>query len=134
MGGRSRRTLRPEWFHAGVALLLALVLAAAVLYLFRASLTGSHTLLAWLAGVNLTGFCYYGYDKSRARLAARRVPEVVLHGLALAGGSAGAYAGMRFFRHKTVKGRFRLVFWCIVVLQSALIVWVCCAVWRHHAA
>ena len=29
---------------------------------------------------------------------------------------------MRVFRHKTVKGGFRFVFWAIVVLQAALVV------------
>jgi uncharacterized membrane protein YsdA (DUF1294 family) len=46
----------------------------------------------------------------------------VLHGLALAGGSLGCYAGMRAFRHKTIKGTFRIVFWVIVVLQALLVV------------
>jgi uncharacterized membrane protein YsdA (DUF1294 family) len=48
------------------------------------------------------------------------VPERVLHGLALLGGSPGAWAGMRLFRHKTVKGSFRAVFWFILAAQVAL--------------
>ena len=37
------------------------------------------------------------------------------------GGTLGAYLGMRLFRHKTIKGMFRIVFWTVVVLQLALI-------------
>jgi uncharacterized membrane protein YsdA (DUF1294 family) len=68
-------------------------------------------------------FAYYGVDKFQARRGRRRVPEVVLHGLAVVGGSPGAYAAMQVWRHKTIKGRFRLVFWLIVALQLALILW-----------
>ena len=92
-----------------------------------AGLSGSWTwppwLGAWLAAINVTALGYYGYDKLQARRAARRVPEVVLHSLALAGGSVGAYAGMRLFRHKTLKGGFRAIFWGIVALQTALATW-----------
>lgn len=49
---------------------------------------------------------------------------MVLHGLALIGGSLGAYAAMRIFRHKTVKGPFRIIFWLIVVAQIAALIWV----------
>ena len=64
---------------------------------------------------------------------ASRVPEMVLHILALAGGSLGAWLGMRLFRHKTVKGSFRLAFWLIVSLQVLLVAWVAHLLWQHHA-
>jgi uncharacterized membrane protein YsdA (DUF1294 family) len=83
-----------------------------------------HGLGCWLVAVNVTAFGYYGFDKGRAQSARSRVPEAVLHGLTAAGGSLGAYAAMRAFRHKTIKGRFRILFWCIVVLQVAVILWV----------
>ena len=57
-----------------------------------------------------------------------RVPEKILLGLVLIGGSVGGYAGMRLFHHKTSKGSFRRVFWAIVVLEiAAVIAWF---VWR----
>jgi uncharacterized membrane protein YsdA (DUF1294 family) len=118
----SRRPMRPEWFHGIVALAASLLLAAVALWLTRADWTGYRLLAAWLPGVNLTAFAYYGYDKWQARRGGRRVPEVVLHGVALAGGSLGAWLAMRVFRHKTIKGGFRFVFWTIVVLQAVLIV------------
>jgi uncharacterized membrane protein YsdA (DUF1294 family) len=131
--GRGKGWLgRPEGFHATLALLLSLTVMGALLLPFRHSLGWYIALAAWLAAVNLVTLGYYGFDKSRSRRSGRRVPEKVLHGLALAGGSPGAYAAMRLFRHKTIKGRFRLVFWAIVVLQTALVVWLAVLVWRRH--
>ena len=114
------RRMRPEWYHGGWALALSLLLAGGLLLALRPALTWAHLLAAWLLAVNVVAFGYYGFDKGRARSQSRRVPEAVLHGLADAGGSVGAYAGMRTFRHKTIKGSFRIVFWFIVVCQVAL--------------
>jgi uncharacterized membrane protein YsdA (DUF1294 family) len=133
MGRRFSWLSRPERWHGGVALLLVLLLAGAILTLFRHHLTWYHGLAAWLVSINLTAFAYYGYDKFRARQSGGRVPEMVLHGLALLGGSLGAYLAMRLFRHKTVKSRFRLAFWCIVVLQLGLGCWAAWLVWKHHS-
>jgi uncharacterized membrane protein YsdA (DUF1294 family) len=126
--------MRPERFHGSVALVLSLAGMALLLWVVRHSLAWYHAAAGWLLAVNLTAFGYYAYDKWRARQGSRRVPEVVLHGLALAGGSPGAYLAMRLFRHKTIKGRFRTVFWSIVVLQTALVVWVAVLLWRQHAS
>jgi uncharacterized membrane protein YsdA (DUF1294 family) len=133
MGRRPSWTRRPENLHGALALMIAVTLTLALLYPFRHSFSWYHALAAWLLAVNLTAFGYYGLDKARARGGARRVPEVVLHGLSLAGGSFGAYLAMRTFRHKTVKGNFRLAFWIIVALQVLLVVWVAHHVWQHHA-
>src|SRR5262245_5401447 len=102
------RRMRPEWYHGGWALALSLLLAGGLLGVFRPALRWEYLLGAWLFGVNVVAFGYYGFDKGRARSQGRRIPEAVLHGLAIAGGSLGAYAGMRTFRHKTIKGSFRI--------------------------
>ena len=78
-----------------------------------------------------SAFFFYGFDKARARAGAGRVPESVLHALALAGGSIGAYLGMRVFRHKTVKGPFRAFFWLIVLVQATLIGLILYVLLRH---
>jgi uncharacterized membrane protein YsdA (DUF1294 family) len=78
---------------------------------------------AWLIGANAVAFALYGFDKRRAVVQGRRVPETALLSLAAAGGSIGAYAGMGFFRHKTLKGSFRALFWLIVSAQVVLLVW-----------
>jgi uncharacterized membrane protein YsdA (DUF1294 family) len=123
--GRRRTTLARLLWALGVAALGMLALK------FGLGVPGSwkHWLACWLVAVNVTAFGYYGYDKARAQSAESRVPELVLHGLTAAGGSVGAFAGMRVFRHKTIKGSFRILFWCIVVLQVALFAWIVKVLW-----
>ena len=88
-------------------------------------------LVAFLAGINLATFAAYVYDKAVSRRDTRlyRVPETVLHLLALAGGTPAAFAGQKLLRHKTIKQPFRAWFWGIVVVQiAALSAWV----WYGH--
>ena len=59
--------------------------------------------------VNLTAFALYGADKRRARRGAWRIPERTLLAIALLLGGAGAFAGMRVFRHKTKHLSFRIL-------------------------
>ena len=121
MARRGRIRLTPTRFHGAVGLALSLLGGVGLMLLFRAAWGPFHLLAAWMAAVNLTAFAYFGYDKLCARVGARRVPEAVLHGLAFAGGSLGAYGGMQVFRHKTIKSSFRIFFWFIVVMQLLLI-------------
>lgn len=76
---------------------------------------------AWLAAANLFGFALYGADKFFARRGWRRVSEADLLLYALLGGTAGAWLGMRTFRHKTRKRGFRRAFAIIVILQGVLL-------------
>jgi uncharacterized membrane protein YsdA (DUF1294 family) len=46
-----------------------------------------------------------------------RVPENVLHQLALVGGSSDAILSHGLFRHKTVRPSFRRAAWLIVTFQ-----------------
>lgn len=114
---------RPIIFHAAVLLPLTLGLTFVLWYGASGSWRWMPWAGAWLAAVNVMALCYYGYDKWQARREGQRVPEIVLHGLAVAGGSLGAFLGMRLFRHKTLKGRFRLIFWLIVIAQLVLGLW-----------
>ena len=84
---------------------------------------GLSPLLAWIAGWTLPAFTMYGIDKRQAEQGGWRVPEVLLHGLALIGGVIGAWAGRAVFRHKTQKPVFT------VVLVAASIVWAVIAAW-----
>ena len=76
--------------------------------------------VVYLAAINLLTFCVYGADKRRAKIpGARRVPEKTLLGLAAIGGSLGALAGMRVFRHKTRHWYFRYGIPAILLAQAA---------------
>jgi uncharacterized membrane protein YsdA (DUF1294 family) len=84
-------------------------------------------LYAYLIAVNLWTFASYGCDKAAAPRGWRRVPELVLHLLALAGGTPAAWLGQRAFRHKTLKGPFQRAFWLIALLQAlAISAWAYC--------
>lgn len=71
------------------------------------------------AGLNLVAFAAFGIDKARARRGKRRIPEARLLFLALAGGTPGAYAGRRAFRHKTHKHPFVAQLHTIAAVQAA---------------
>lgn len=130
---RSRRQ-RPVVFHATLALAFVLVLTAAFWNVVSGTWHWLPWAAAWLAAINLVVLGYYGFDKRQAVRGGRRVPELVLHGLTLAGGSVGAFAGMQLFRHKTIKGSFRLVFWIIVVVQTGLAAWLVHLAWLHRSS
>lgn len=128
--GTPRRGRRnPVLFHGGVGLALAAVGAVLLWWSLNGSWYWEPWAAAWLASINVVTFGYYAWDKMRARNASNRVPEAVLHGLALVGGSFGAYAGMRLFRHKTLKGAFRILFWSIVALQVTIVLWLVKTLW-----
>lgn len=78
-------------------------------------------LYAYFIGVNLTTFLAYGSDKHRAVYNRSRIPEIVLHLLALAGGSVAAFLAQLTFRHKTQKRTFRIVFIMIVLVQLMVV-------------
>ena len=67
--------------------------------------------------LNLLTFALFGLDKALARAQRRRIPEARLLGLALIGGTPGAYAGRAVFRHKTRKQPFSRDLFVIAVLQ-----------------
>lgn len=125
----STRKKRFYQFHFLMAGGLALAGTAGLWFALSRPPDWPHWLGCWLIVINVLTFGYYGYDKSRARSQNSRIPELLLHTLAALGGSLGAYVGMQVFRHKTVKGKFQILFWCIVVLQILIAVWIVQKVW-----
>ena len=95
-----------------VSLLSVLIILAAL-----RTLTSLGVLTGYLLAILI-----YGYDKLISGRGWTRVPEKVLHSLAFFGGSPGALIAMLWFRHKTVKGSFRAMYWAIVFLQVALLI------------
>ncbi len=77
-------------------------------------------LIIWLVLINLIAFVMFGDDKKRAKCGRWRIPERRLFLSALLGGSLGALAGMKLFRHKTKHWYFRLGIPLILLLQIGL--------------
>jgi uncharacterized membrane protein YsdA (DUF1294 family) len=75
------------------------------------------------AVVSAVAFCVYGVDKVAAGRGRRRVPEAVLHFVALVGGWPGVLAARGVLRHKTRKQPFRAVFWGTVAVNLSVLVW-----------
>ena len=76
---------------------------------------------AYLSIVNAISFVLFWWDKTRARRGGQRVPEKHLLMLAAFGGTIGAKAGQRRFRHKTYKRPFKTYLNVIGALQLGLI-------------
>lgn len=76
---------------------------------------------AYLISISLITFGFYGVDKRLAVRGGWRVPERVLHVLALAGGTFGGLLGQVCFRHKRRKRWFRFVFFLIGLVQAVLL-------------
>lgn len=76
--------------------------------------------------INLLTFLLYGLDKYKAIRQEWRIPERALLLMAFVGGAFGALSAMRIFRHKTRKGRFRLMIplfcllWGYVIMHKVL--------------
>ena len=77
---------------------------------------------SWLAAANIIAFFMYGIDKLKAKHRRRRIPEATLLGIAAAGGSLGAFAGMQIFRHKTKHLRFQILVPLFLVLHIVALV------------
>jgi len=80
-----------------------------------------NTAVIYLILMNLIGFGLMGVDKQRARRRDWRIPEKVLFGAALLGGSVGVWAGMYLFHHKTRHWYFVVGMPLILAVQAALV-------------
>lgn len=77
-------------------------------------------LLGGLILLNLLGLLLMAWDKAAARRQKRRIPERTLLGLAALGGSAGVWAGIWLFRHKTLHPSFTWGVPVLLALQLAV--------------
>jgi len=98
------------------------------IYLTGLAIAAAFGVIPWMAlavyaAVSLLTFTIYGWDKSSAKRGRWRTPEKTLHLLSLAGGWPGALAGQQFFRHKTSKKVFQVVFWLTVFINTGFTIW-----------
>jgi uncharacterized membrane protein YsdA (DUF1294 family) len=105
----------PRLIFGGVAALLVAVVGVAGWHF------GSDPLPTYFVAINAATFLLYAYDKAVAGRGRLRIPESVLHGLALLGGTLAALVGQRLFRHKVSKAAFQRVFVTTAIVQLALV-------------
>ena len=79
-----------------------------------------YLLLVYLAVMSLIAFAAFGLDKFKAKTNRWRIPERTLFLLAILGGGAGAFLGMKVFRHKTRHCQFVFGIPAIMILQLSL--------------
>lgn len=76
-----------------------------------------HFALTYLAVINVMTFFVYGIDKWKAKQSKWRIPEATLLGLAIIGGSIGAWLGMKTLHHKTLHKKFKYGIPAIIIVQ-----------------
>lgn len=74
--------------------------------------------ITYIVIINIIAFIMYGRDKRKAIQGAFRTPERILIGVAIIGGSVGAYAGMHMFHHKTKHAKFFIGVPLIIIVQA----------------
>mgnify|MGYP004545970641 CR=1 FL=1 len=79
------------------------------------------SLMIYYGFVNIALFVMMGFDKMQAIKGNRRVPEVKLFALAMAGGAIGGIVGMQVWHHKTRKPAFHFVFGVATFIHLYLI-------------
>ena len=80
-----------------------------------------HIVLIYLVIINVVTFFMYGIDKWKAKKSKMRIRETALLGLAVIGGSIGAWLGMKVWHHKTLHKKFRFGVQAIIIIQLSLI-------------
>ena len=86
-------------------------------------MTINSILLYYLAIANGSAFILFGWDKYKALKSKWRIPEKTLLGIALLGGSAGAFIAMKCFCHKTLHKKFSWGIPVVLLLQIGLLVY-----------
>lgn len=75
----------------------------------------------YLSIINALALLFMCLDKQLAKLHKRRIPEAVLLGTALSGGSVGILLGMALFHHKTRKPKFYITVPLMLAVQLFLL-------------
>ncbi len=81
-------------------------------------------LLIYVLIINIVSFAIYGIDKRKAVEGKWRIPEATLLFTGFIGGAVGSFIGMKVFRHKTQKLKFRILVPVFILLNIAVIVFV----------
>jgi uncharacterized membrane protein YsdA (DUF1294 family) len=112
----ARQRTSPYLVFSLVAVAIVLIIAIPLIWFLNLG-----WLWAYLLGINVATIVLYWYDKSVAGGTTTRVPERVLHGAELFGGTPAGFVGQRLFHHKNRKGSYQLQFWLIVLVQVIVV-------------
>jgi uncharacterized membrane protein YsdA (DUF1294 family) len=77
-------------------------------------------IFTYLIIVNVVTLFVYGIDKWKSKRDKWRIPEAQLLGLAVIGGSIGAWVGMKIWHHKTMHKKFKYGVPAILIIQIIL--------------
>lgn len=86
-------------------------------------MTIEQLILIYLIAINVVTFFAYGIDKWKAKRSKWRISEATLSGMAVIGGSIGAWLGMRVWHHKTMHKKFQFGIPLILIIQLAIVIW-----------
>lgn len=124
--GGTLRGLRNGWYLLHVAMVAGIAWLADQQHWLSAEPFSKqaffYVIVIHLVTINLVTFLAYGWDKRAAYGGGWRIPEKTLHAFAFIGGTPAAFAGQKFFRHKTAKKKFRQMFIAVIILQIAALV------------
>jgi len=113
-----RRGLSPATLFGGTGVVAAAMIGFALFWF-----TDLRWFWNWIIAWSGATFLLYAVDKLEARIGRLRVPENVLHALALIGGAPGGWAGMALFRHKIRHPIFYVVLALGTLVDVALVWW-----------
>ncbi len=101
-----------------ITAIVFLIIVGGIIFIKQASFL---ILYAYII-ISLVTFLIYGWDKSAAKKNHWRTPENNLHFLSLIGGWPGALIAQIFFRHKSKKQPFRMIFWLTSVVNICIFI------------
>jgi len=78
-------------------------------------------LIGYLILINIISFFLYGLDKNKAEKGKWRIKETTLLSFSLIGGGIGSILGMRVFRHKTQKSKFKFGVPLLTIISIGII-------------
>ena len=78
-------------------------------------------LIIYFVAINVATFFTFGIDKLKAKRSKWRIREAALLGLAILGGSVGAWLGMKVWHHKTMHKKFKYGIPAIIIVQLAIL-------------
>ena len=89
-------------------------------------MTIKEIVIVYLVVINVATFLTYGIDKWKAKKSLWRIREASLLGLAVLGGSIGAWLGMKVWHHKTMHKKFKYGIPLILVVQIVIVLLTSC--------